>query len=419
MKIDRQHVPIDTIELVDKKVLVRPYSADKVKGKNILSLVTLACQIYRVGRLLEKAMDRRKANKIGGIRGHGALGMPKFKCFGGEGRDKQKGKKSKVTFEQLLAKYHKQIEAKDVDQTGNAKSSRAYLKPSKSPPKRKSRDQDWRGEEFHASATYPPFGPPILMQYGSTPSYFHPYPSWGWYDSNAYSSSYFRPHNVEYSSHFNSDFEKRSYDKDRFIYKNRSRAQNKNRMVKQDYVVKKDNRKAKSSNLNCITKPEEVLDTSATSTQTIEKLASDSLDTKSELKNLNVPKQPRSPLGLSIWHKRLEKLSAQELKKRGMTWAHNGSSQDPGKDDAFGRSGVKANKRKKTSTRLWVKGLHQLNKAIGHCIVHIFQLCHIRRPKVCSVILYGIILLHMRLYIMEECNRIIMHMDSCDMLLLT
>jgi hypothetical protein len=34
-------------------------------------------------------------------------------------------------------------------------------------------------------------------------------------------------------------------------------------MVKQVYVVKKDNRKAKSSDLNsCITEPEEVLDTS-------------------------------------------------------------------------------------------------------------------------------------------------------------
>ena len=69
--------------------------------------------------------------------------------------------KPKVTFEQLLAKYHEQIKAKDVDQTGIANPSRASLKPSKSPPKHKSRNQDWGGEEFHASATYPPFGPPI------------------------------------------------------------------------------------------------------------------------------------------------------------------------------------------------------------------------------------------------------------------
>jgi hypothetical protein len=272
------------------------------------------------GVVTQKAPDRRKANKTGGIRGHGAPGMPECKCFGGEGRYKQKGKKPKVTFEQLLPKYHKKIKAKDVDQTGNAKSSKAYLKPFKSPLKRKSRDQDCRGVEFHASTTYPPFGPPIPMQYSSAPLYFHPYPSWGWYDSNAYSLSYFRPRNIEYSSHFNFDFEKRSYDKDHFIYKNRSRAQNKNRMVKQIYVLKKDNRKAKRSDLNsCITDLEEVLDTSASSTQTIEKLTSDSPGTKSELNKPNVPKQPRSPLGLSIWNKRLEKLSAQELKTRGMT----------------------------------------------------------------------------------------------------
>jgi hypothetical protein len=48
-------------------------------------------------------------------------------------------------------------------------------------------------------------------------------------------------------------------------------------MVKQVYVVKKHNRKAKSSDPNsCITWMEEVLDTSASSTQTIEKLASNS-----------------------------------------------------------------------------------------------------------------------------------------------
>jgi hypothetical protein len=93
----------------------------------------------------------------------------------------------------------------DVDQTGNAKSSRAPLKTSKSPLKRKSRDQDRREEGFHASTTYPPFGPPRPIQYGSTPPYFHPYPSWGWYDSNAYSSSHFRPRNIEYSAHINSD----------------------------------------------------------------------------------------------------------------------------------------------------------------------------------------------------------------------
>jgi hypothetical protein len=44
MKIDRQSVPVDTLGPVDKKVLVRPYSTDKDKGK-ILSLVTLVHHI--------------------------------------------------------------------------------------------------------------------------------------------------------------------------------------------------------------------------------------------------------------------------------------------------------------------------------------------------------------------------------------
>jgi hypothetical protein len=53
-----------------------------------------------------------------------------------------------------------------------------------------------------------------------------------------------------------------------------------------------------------------------------------------------------------------------------------------------------------------VKGLPQAIKAIGQCVVHIFQPCHILvrhavHPKVCSVILHGIILLHMLLYNME------------------
>jgi hypothetical protein len=103
--------------------------------------------------------------------------------------------------------------------------------------------------------------------------------------------------------------------------KNWSRTRNKNRVVKQFYVVRRDNRKAKNSYMNsCVTEPGEVLDTSASSSQTIEKSASNSPGTRSEFKKHNVPKvkedisssntnsQPRSPLRLSIWHnKRLEK----------------------------------------------------------------------------------------------------------------
>jgi hypothetical protein len=149
MKIDRQFVPIATLGLVDKKVLVRPYSTDKGKGKNIIIGGPRVPNLSR-GLVTRKDPDIRKANKTRGAREHGEQAMPKCKCSGGEGRGEQKGKRVKVTFKQLLAKYHKQIKAKDVDQTSNVKSSRAPLKTSKSPLKCKSRDQDWRGEEFHA-----------------------------------------------------------------------------------------------------------------------------------------------------------------------------------------------------------------------------------------------------------------------------
>jgi hypothetical protein len=130
--------------------------------------VTLARQIYRAEWLLGRLRIEERLIKLEAQRGgHGKLGMTKCKSFLGEGRDKQKGKRLKVTFERLLAKYHNQIKAKSVDQTSNAKSSRAPLKTSKSPQKRNSRDQDWRGEGFHASTTYPPFGLPVLKRSSS------------------------------------------------------------------------------------------------------------------------------------------------------------------------------------------------------------------------------------------------------------
>jgi hypothetical protein len=110
MKIDRQYVHVDTLRLVDKKVLVRPCSADRAKGKNIIIGDPRAPNLSR-GVVTRKALDGRKANKIGGVGGHGKL----VKSFGSEGHDKQKGKRPKFTFEQLMAKYHKQIKAKDVD----------------------------------------------------------------------------------------------------------------------------------------------------------------------------------------------------------------------------------------------------------------------------------------------------------------
>jgi hypothetical protein len=57
MKIDRQYVPVDTLGLVDKKVLVRPCLI-KAKEK-ILLLVTLACQIYHAGGYSEGSKQKK------------------------------------------------------------------------------------------------------------------------------------------------------------------------------------------------------------------------------------------------------------------------------------------------------------------------------------------------------------------------
>jgi hypothetical protein len=76
MKIDRQHGPVDTLGLVDKKVLVRPCSTDKAKEKNIIIGDPRVPNLSH-GEVTWKAPGRRKANKTGGIRGHGAPGMPK------------------------------------------------------------------------------------------------------------------------------------------------------------------------------------------------------------------------------------------------------------------------------------------------------------------------------------------------------
>jgi hypothetical protein len=64
MKIDRQTVPVDTLGPMDKKVLVRPYSADKGKGKNIIISDPRAPNLAH-GVVTRKALDKRKANKTG------------------------------------------------------------------------------------------------------------------------------------------------------------------------------------------------------------------------------------------------------------------------------------------------------------------------------------------------------------------
>lgn len=106
----------------------------------------------------------------------------------GKGRDKHKGKKPKLTFKELLAKYQTENEAKCANRPNNVKHSRN---------KGKSKDWNWQGEEFHTATSYPPFSLPMTMTYGSTPASVHPYSSWGWYGPRAHPPSYFRPPHLE------------------------------------------------------------------------------------------------------------------------------------------------------------------------------------------------------------------------------
>ena len=114
-----------------------------------------------------------------------------------KGRNKHKGKKTKVTFAQLLEKYQKESEAKNAYRPSNAKASR-------SSPRRKSKDRDWRKEKFNATDSYPPFGPLMPMSWIPPYADFYSYPSWDRYDSRARYPSYSR------SSHQNCAAPRRS-----------------------------------------------------------------------------------------------------------------------------------------------------------------------------------------------------------------
>lgn len=119
------------------------------------------------------------------------------------------------------------------------------------------------------------------------------------------------------------------------------------KVVKQVYRVKRDGRKDKSSVLDSNNeKPINVLETSATISEKMKQLCTDNLDVESEQKKLKVPKvkdkllqftresQPRYPLGLSNWEKKkLQRLSAQELKEKNMAWVPKGSVQTQDNND--------------------------------------------------------------------------------------
>ena len=107
------------------------------------------------------------------------------KANGGKGRDKQRSKRPKLSFKELLAKYEKIGEA-------NVTKRPKKVHSSKLPPKRKSEEWNRQGDKPHAVVTYFPFMQPIPMSYGPQPTYFYPYLSWGWFDEEAHVPPYLR-----------------------------------------------------------------------------------------------------------------------------------------------------------------------------------------------------------------------------------
>jgi hypothetical protein len=252
--------------------------------------------------------------------------------YGGKDRAKHNGKRL-LTFDELLAKYQKDNEAKRANRPNKVKSSRF-------PPKHNSGNWNRQGKSFHSAATYSPFEPSVPVSYAPYPTSAHPYSSRGWSDSWTHTPSYFRPYHVEYAAPRRPSRARQPYvESDHFEYKDRSNAQNKKKVVKQIYQVKKDGRKDKSSDLNSVNKKSvNVLSASATNGKEREKSSVDPPSAKSEQKELKRSKNKTGallskteaksshPLGLSNWQKKkLQKLSAQELRKTGTAWIPKGS----------------------------------------------------------------------------------------------
>ena len=129
-----------------------------------------------------------------------------------KGNGKHKGKKPKVTFAQLLEKYQKISEAKSAYRPSETKAS-------KSPPRHKFEDKDWRRKMLSKQTPYPPFGPPMPMSWIPPPADYYSYQSWGKYKSRAHHPSYSKPPQQNYAAPRGSSFVQQPHAKDRLNQK--------------------------------------------------------------------------------------------------------------------------------------------------------------------------------------------------------
>jgi hypothetical protein len=83
-----------------------------------------------------------------------------YKAIGGKGRDKHKSRRSKLSLEELLAKYNKIAKANVTNRLKKVQSPRL-------PPKHKSQKCNWQGDRSYAAATYSSLEQPIRKSYGS------------------------------------------------------------------------------------------------------------------------------------------------------------------------------------------------------------------------------------------------------------
>nr|TKW14385.1 hypothetical protein SEVIR_5G164200v2 [Setaria viridis] len=181
------------------------------------------------------------------------------------------------------------------------------------------------------------------VSYAPCPTSFHPYSSWEWNDPWAHTPSYFRQYHVENVAPREPSCARQPYvENGRFEHKDRSRVQNKKKVVKQVYRVKRDGRKDKSLNLNSINeKPTNVLKISSTNGKEKEKLDK----------------------------KKLQKLSAQQLRKKGMARVPKRSIQIQNKDNAQekGAAQLKEKKRyERRSPKLRFAPNHQIYWSLHH-----------------------------------------------------
>jgi hypothetical protein len=226
------------------------------------------------------------------------------------------------------------------------------------------------------------------MSYGPQPTYFCSFSSWGWFDEEAHVLPYFRPEYVEYAAPRHS--ERSSSCNDHFD-QNWSRAQPKK---------KYDGRKKKSSDpTSTIEKPITLLKNLAIDGKEVGKSSIDILSAKSEQKKVGVPKikkdlplskteiKPICSIGLPKWQEnKLQKLSVEKLKEKGLAWVPKGSIQVQ-KDDAQVSGATKTKREEDSRNNCQVGGLHQIIKISGHGIIHTLCLCLCEiHPLVCMVI---------------------------------